>query len=329
MGKSIIDIKNLNKEFQLKQKNSGFFGGVASVFKPEYKHVKAVDDISFSVEEGELLAFIGPNGAGKSTTIKMLTGILFPTGGEVNVLGFDPAKERQKLAYHIGSVFGQKPQLWYHLPPMDTYNLFSRIYELDQDEYKKRLDFLVDAFEIKDLLKTPVRKLSLGQRMRCEIAASLLHKPKIIFLDEPTIGLDVIAKQHIREVIKYLNEKEKVTIFLTSHDAGDIETLAKRTIVINHGKIIFDDTTEKLKKDYIKTKIIELIVDEPIEKFEFAGGEVKEKTRFSLKVELDTAKNSIDKLLSYAVENFAIKDINIFDPEMEEIIADIYRDKKI
>src|SRR3990167_2247349 len=301
---NVIEVKNLRKEFQIKQKRAGLKNGLAFLLRPEYKNIKAVDDLSFSVSRGELLAFIGPNGAGKSTTIKMLTGILFPTGGEVNVLGFDPAKERQKLAYHIGSVFGQKLQLWYHLPPMDTYNLFSRIYELDQDEYKKRLDFLVDAFEIKNLLKTPVRKLSLGQRMKCEIVASLLHKPKIIFLDEPTIGLDVIAKQHIREVIKYLNEKEKVTIFLTSHDAGDIETLAKRTIVINYGKIIFDDTTEKLKKNYIKTKVVELVVEDPIQNFEFEGGTIVERTKYSLKIELDTAKNSIDKLLSYAMGHF-------------------------
>lgn len=300
--------------------------GLVSVFKPEYKTIQAVDDISFSVNKGELLAFIGPNGAGKSTTIKILTGILFPTSGQLKILGLNPAQDRQKLAYHIGSVFGQKPQLWYHLAPLDTYNLFSRIYELDQKEYRKRLDFLVGAFEIKDLLKSPVRKLSLGQRMKCEIVASLLHKPKIIFLDEPTIGLDVIAKQHIREVIKFLNEEEKVTIFLTSHDAGDIETLAKRTIVINFGKIIFDNTTEELKKNYINTKIIELVVEKPLGNFNFDGGKIVDKTKFSVKIELDTSKNSIDRLLGYAVENFDIKDINIFDPPMEEIIMSIYKD---
>ncbi len=329
MNKTVIEVKNLSKIFQIKQKSAGFFGGLSSAFNPKYKQVKAVDDISFSVEEGELLAFIGPNGAGKSTTIKMLTGILFPTSGKMKVLGFNPSEDRQKLAYHIGSVFGQKPQLWYHLPPIDTYNLFARIYELKPKDYKERLEFLVEQFEIRDLLKTPVRKLSLGQRMRCEIVASLLHKPKIIFLDEPTIGLDVVAKQHIREVIKYLNEKEKVTIFLTSHDAGDIETLAKRTVVINYGKIIFDDTTEKLKKNYIKSKVIELVTEEPIKNFDFEGGKIISRTKYSLKIELDTAKNSIDKLLTYAMDNFAIKDINIFDTPMEEIIAGIYREQKL
>jgi len=325
MAKNAIQVKKLRKEFRIKQKAVGFMGGLVSVFSPRYKHITAVDNISFSVQEGEILAFIGPNGAGKSTTIKMMTGILYPNAGSINVLGFDPSKERQKLAYHIGSAFGQKPQLWYHLPPMDTYNLFARIYELDHKAYLERLDFLIQAFEIKDLLMTPVRKLSLGQRMRCEIAASLLHRPKIIFLDEPTIGLDVIAKQNIREVIRYLNEKEKVTIFLTSHDAGDIESLAKRTIVINYGKIIFDDTTEKLKKDYIKTKIVELVSDSPIRQFAFPGGKIVSQGRFDLKIELDITQNSIERLLAYAMEHYTINDINIFDPPMEEIIAGIYR----
>ncbi len=327
MSEPIIQVENLSKIFQIKQKQSGFFGGIKAMWNPNYKTVKAVDNISFSVNEGELVAFIGPNGAGKSTTIKMLTGILYPTSGIISVLGFNPTLKRQQLAYHIGSVFGQKPQLWYHLPPADTYNLFSRIYELDQRAYKQRLDYLVEAFEIQDLLKTPVRKMSLGQRMRCEIVASLLHRPKIIFLDEPTIGLDVIAKQRIREVIKHLNETEKVTIFLTSHDAGDVEALAQRTIVINHGRILFDDSTEQFKKNYIKTKLIELVVDGSIDNFDFPQGQIVEKTKISIKIELPIAV-PIHGLLDYAMQNFQIKDINISDPPMEEIIADIYKVKK-
>ena len=326
--KPIIHVSNLQKEFVIKQKSAGFVGGVRSIFKPDLKHVKAVDDISFTVNEGEILALIGPNGAGKSTTIKMLTGILFPSGGEIRVLGFDPAKDRKKLAMHIGSVFGQKPQLWYHLPPIDTYSLFSKIYEMDPTEYQERLNFLVEAFEIRSLLKTPVRKLSLGQRMRCEIVAAMLHKPKIIFLDEPTIGLDIIAKQQIRRVITFLNEKEKATIFLTSHDAGDIEVLAQRSIVINFGKVIFDDSTEQLKKNYIKTKVIELVVEGSTEHFAFPGAKILERTPYDIKVELDLAQGSIDKLLAYAVNTLNIRDINIFDPPMEEIIADIYRKKQ-
>ena len=301
----------------------------SSLFRPKYKMVEAVNNISFEVREGELLSFIGPNGAGKSTTIKMLTGILFSTGGRIEVLNVDPQKQRQKLAFKIGSVFGQKSQLWYHLPPLDTYNLYAKIYELDQKKYKARLDFLVEQFEIADLLKIPVRKLSLGQRMRCEIAASLLHQPRILFLDEPTIGLDVIAKQKIREVIKFLNEKEKVTIFLTSHDVGDIESLAKRTIIVNHGRIVFDDETRRLKERYVTKKIVELIFEQKAKKFEYPAGKVIERKENRVKVEIDLQEKAIDKLLGFAVKNYDIIDMNVYDRPMEEIIADIYRQEDL
>lgn len=328
MPEPIIQVENLTKSFKLKQKAAGFLNSLLAVWKPEYKIVKAVSNISFNVNQGEIVAFIGPNGAGKSTTIKMLTGILFPTSGVIQVLGFNPQRQRQELAYHIGSVFGQKPQLWYHLPPQDTYDLFSRIYELDQKEYRERLDYLVEQFEIQDLLQTPVRKLSLGQRMRCEIVASLLHRPKIIFLDEPTIGLDVIAKQRIREVIKHLNETEKVTIFLTSHDAGDVEALAQRTIVINHGKVLFDDTTEKFKADYIRSKTVELVTNSPAENFEFPGAKVVEQTKNILRVEIGS-NAALQEFLAYAVKNFDIADINVYDPPMEEIIKEIYLEPQV
>ena len=324
----IIEVKNLRKSFELKQKSPGFLGGIRSIFKPDYKTVRAVNGLSFNVSEGEILAFIGPNGAGKSTTIKMLIGILYPTSGKISVLGLNPNADREKLAFQIGSVFGQKSQLWYHLPPLDTFNLLAKIYELDQREYEKRRDFLIDIFEIAKLLKTPVRKLSLGERMRCEIVSSLLHKPKVIFLDEPTIGLDVIAKQQIREVIRYLNQEEKVTIFLTSHDAGDVEALAKRTVVINYGSIVFDDSTEKFKSAYIRSKTVEIVTGAPISNFEFGEGQIVDRGKYNLKIELDTSKHSIDRLLKYSTDNFEIKDINIYDPSMEEIIAEIYKEKR-
>ena len=204
-----IEVRNLTKVFRTKHKAAGLKASVRSLFRPEYSLVEAVRGLSFEMEAGELLGFIGPNGAGKSTTIKILTGILFPTGGEATVLGFIPWKQRQKLAYHIGTVFGQRPQLWYHLPAIDTFTLFGKIYEMDDGETKKRIAYLADAFEIGDLLETPVRKLSLGQRMRCEVAASLLHKPKLLLLDEPSIGLDVVAKQHIRDAIREMAKQRK------------------------------------------------------------------------------------------------------------------------
>jgi len=320
----IIKINNLEKVFQIKKKAAGFIPALKSFFKPEYKHITAVDDLSFTINRGETVAFIGPNGAGKSTTIKMLTGILFPTSGEISVMGLNPSQERTTLAYKIGAVFGQKSQLWYHLPPIDTFYLLAKIYELKDTVFKERLDFLIKTFQLEDLLNTAVKKLSLGQRMRCEIASSLLHSPEIIFLDEPTIGLDVIAKQQVRDILKLLNKQENVTILLTSHDAGDIEAVCKRTMIINHGKIIFDDATEKLKKNYISTKIIELVLEESVDSFKFDQGKILEKNMHYVKVEIDTSMSSVEKLLEYALENFKVIDINIVNPPLENIISKIY-----
>lgn len=198
---SIIKVQNLCKTFKVKTKEAGLKGSMKSIFTPSFREIHAVNNISFEVEKGEILAFIGPNGAGKSTTIKMMTGILHPTSGSIEVLGMNPTSERKKLSYKIGTVFGQKSQLWFHLPPLDSFNLLGSIYELDEEKLKLRIELLKEIFEIGDLMDIPVRKLSLGQRIRCEIAASILHEPEIIFLDEPTIGLDVVVKQKIRELI--------------------------------------------------------------------------------------------------------------------------------
>jgi ABC-2 type transport system ATP-binding protein len=255
---SAICVDNLQKTFRTKRKAAGFQGSFRALWKPEWQTVEAVRDLSFAMEEGELLGFIGPNGAGKSTTIKILTGILHPTSGQATVLGYEPWRERQKLAYHIGSVFGQRPQLWYHLPAIDTFYLFGKIYELDDKTIRQRIGLLTEAFEIQELLETPVRKLSLGQRMRCEVAASLLHNPRLILLDEPSIGLDVVAKQRIRDTIKRMNELENVGVLLTSHDAGDIEALCKRVIIINHGQIVYQDKVSALKRSYLTSKQVDV-----------------------------------------------------------------------
>src|SRR5512143_1301869 len=251
-----IEVKNLTKTFRQKRKAAGLSGSFRSLFRPEYTSIEAVRGLFFEMENGELLGLIGPNGAGKSTTIKILTGILYPSGGEACVLGFVPWNQRRQLAYQIGTVFGQRPQLWYHLPAVDTFTLFGKIYELDDQETRKRIHFLAEAFEIQDLLETPVRKLSLGQRMRCEVAASLLHKPRLILLDEPSIGLDVVAKQLIRDTIRRMNEMEGVGVLLTSHDAGDIEALCKRVIIINHGQIVYQDKVSTLKRRYLTSKLV-------------------------------------------------------------------------
>jgi ABC-2 type transport system ATP-binding protein len=253
-----IEVNNLHKTFQSKRKAAGMSASVRALLKPEYTSVEAVRSLTFQMEAGELLGFIGPNGAGKSTTIKMPTGILHPTGGEAKVLGYLPWTERQKLAFHIGTVFGQRPQLWYHLPAIDTFMLFGKIYEMDERDTKMRIGQIAEAFEIQDLLETPVRKLSLGQRMRCEVAASLLHRPKLILLDEPSIGLDVVAKQHIRDAIREMARLENVGVLLTSHDAGDLEALCKRVIIINHGQIVYEDKVSNLKRKFLTSKLVEV-----------------------------------------------------------------------
>lgn len=247
-----IKVEELSKTFRVKVKEKGMRGSVRAILHPQVREVKAVDNVSFAVEEGEMLAFIGPNGAGKSTTIKMLTGILYPDDGQVNVLGLDPTKSRKQLAYRIGTVFGQKEQLWTHLTPYDNFRFFGAIYDLSDRETEERIGELAERFELDAFMNTPVRNLSLGQRIRCEIVASLIHKPSVLFLDEPTIGLDPVVKENIRELIKQMNRDYHTTIFLTSHDVGDIEKLCKRIIIVNTGKIVLDDSMEHLKQCYLE-----------------------------------------------------------------------------
>lgn len=321
---SIITAEGLNKTFQMKTKEPGFRGSLKAMVKPEYREVCAVKDISFQVEKGEILAFIGPNGAGKSTTIKMLTGILYPTRGTLNVLGLNPSLDRKELSYKIGTVFGQKSQLWFHLPPIDSFNLLGSIYEIEKNQLRKRIDELQEIFEIQDLMDVPVRKLSLGQRIRCEIAASIIHKPDIIFLDEPTIGLDVIVKHKIRELILRLNREESTTIFLTSHDAGDIEQLCKRAIIINHGEIVLNEKIKSLKHDYLNHKIVEIKYDK-IPELEDCGLNVLNAKGNGVKVQVDTSKQQIEEVLSRLIALGRVEDITITDPPMEEVIAHIYR----
>ena len=322
-----IEVKNLTKRFEVKQKEAGFLGSLKSIVKPNIKEITAVDNISFKIKKGELIGFIGPNGAGKSTTIKILTGILYPTYGEAKVAGIVPWEKRKVLSYKLGSVFGQKPQLWYHLPAIDTFNLFSKIYDLDEKEYIQRRDYLVKLFEIQDIINTPVRKLSLGQRMKCEIVASLLNRPEILLLDEPTIGLDIIAKQKIRELIRELNEKEKVTIILTSHDMQDIEHLCKRIVIINHGKIVYDGNKERLNEKYLKNKIVSVKFEEVFRGFDVKGVKLLKSEKYSADFEVDTKKISIKELIDSLIKKYAVLDINISSTPIEEVIANIYNEK--
>lgn len=319
-----IEVKNLSKKFKIKEKEKGLKGSVESIIKPKFKTVEAVRNINFSVEKGEILAFIGPNGAGKSTTIKMLTGILYPSQGEINVLGIDPSKNRKKLAYKIGTVFGQKEQLWTHLTPYDNFKFFGAIYDLEESIIEKRIEELKTMFELEEFINRPVRNLSLGQRIRCEIAASLIHKPDILFLDEPTIGLDPVVKENIRTLIKRMNKEYKTTIFLTSHDVGDIEKLCKRVIIVNHGKIILDDTMQNLKYNYLNKKIIEVKMKEKVNVKDEDGIKVLKSKDFNIKIEVDNSKKNVSDVIKL-LDTDKIIDINISNIPLEDIITKIYK----
>jgi ABC-2 type transport system ATP-binding protein len=306
-----IQVKNLDKTFifNVKDDKRGFF---SNLFSPTKKKVEAVKEISFEVARGERLAFIGPNGAGKSTTIKMLTGILFPSSGKINVLGLNPQTDRKKLAYKIGTVFGQRSQLFPNLPLTDSMYFFGVMYDLKKEEIEKRIKYLCEVFDLEDFKTQPVRKLSLGQRMRAEVACALIHKPEIIFLDEPTIGLDVVAKKSLRELLLKLNKEEGVTIFLTSHDVGDIEALCERTIIVNHGEIVKDLPTEELTKTFVHEKYVDLVLD--------SGEKVKE----IIELKNESVSEGLKRLLS----QYDVKDVNVYDVDLETVIREMYSNKK-
>jgi ABC-2 type transport system ATP-binding protein len=322
-----IVVKDLSKTFRVKVKEKGLRGSVKSIFRPTYRTIKAVDNISFRVAEGEILAFIGPNGAGKSTTIKMLTGILYPDQGGASVMDINPTIKRKQLSYKIGTVFGQKEQLWTHLTPYDNFKFFGAIYDMKDSEVETRIEELKTVFELEDFINTPVRNLSLGQRIRCEIAASLIHRPKILFLDEPTIGLDPVVKENIRTLIKKMNKEFKTTVFLTSHDVGDIEKLCKRIIIVNHGRIVLDDSMENLKYHYLNKKIVEVKTRETMDLTDEDGITVIKSKGNNLKLEVETTKKNISDALKL-IDSDNILDINISNVPLENIITEIYKENR-
>jgi len=311
-----VEIRHLKKTFALIRWNG---------FRRTVTEVPAVDDINLSIPAGESVAFIGPNGAGKSTTIKMLTGILHPTCGEARVLGFTPWRERRRLAYHIGAVFGQRSQLWYHLPAGDTFDLLARIYNIERTEFVRTRDLLVERFAIGPFLHVPVRKLSLGQRMRAEVAASLLHRPQVLFLDEPTIGLDVIARQELRDLIREWNREQGLTVFLTSHDAGDIEHVAERVVVINHGRVVLDDSVAAVRRQYLGSKILRVQFQEQPKELDVPGARIIRRAGYELELELDTSVTPIPAAMESILKAAPVADISLEDPPLEEVIARIYK----
>ena len=319
----VIRVADLRKVFRTRTKRAGLGGSFRALFSRQHHEITAVDGISFTVERGELLAFIGPNGAGKSTTIKLITGILYPDAGSIDVLGMDPHRNRRRLCYQIGTVFGQKSQLWFHLPPVDSFHLLGSIYDLDRRETRKRIDWLAEIFGLAEFLHQPVRKLSLGQRIRCEIAASLIHRPQILFLDEPSIGLDVVVKQRIRDLIKRINEEDRVTIFLTSHDAGDIEKICRRAIVIHSGTLVWDSTIKEMKYSLLDRRVIDLKLDSALD-LEMDGVEVLKKREYSAKLSVDLKRAQVEEVIAEIMKRCSIQDITISSPPMEEVITRIY-----
>lgn len=326
---SFITVKNLNKTFKVLQRDAGLVNAFKSLFKRQYKYIEAVDDISFEINKGEIVAYIGPNGAGKSTTIKMLCGILYPDSGTISVDGMNPFKNRKKYVSRIGVVFGQKSQLWWDIPVEESFLLLKNIYKISDEDYKRNKEELIKLLDISNLLNTPVRQLSLGQRMRCEIAASLLHNPKILFLDEPTIGLDAVSKVQVRKFIKEINLKRKVTIILTSHDMTDIEALTNRVIVIGKGRKLYDGSLTTIKNKFSKHKKLEILYTKLTKVPNIKDVEIINKKRNYILLDVNMKNNTISDIVSKYSKVCEINDINVLNDNLDDIILKLYKEYNI
>ncbi len=325
--KPIIQIKNLSKHFKVYKKKPGLWGSIQSLWHREYETVKAVNDISFDIYPGEVVGFIGQNGAGKTTTLKMLSGLLYPTSGEVEVLGFNPWDRKPEFQKQFALVMGQKNQLWWDLPAMETFLLNKAIYEIPDDQFEKTLNKLVDLLDVKDILNVQVRKLSLGQRMKCELIAALLHNPKVLFLDEPTIGLDVVMQKILRDFIKDYNQEFGATIILTSHYMGDVKELCERAIIIDHGQKVFDGKLQDIINKYARNKTLSLTFSKAVKSKDLEKyGQVKELGQDGT---LQTATISVERkkatqVAAKLLQNLPVQDLNIEEPPIEAIIREVF-----
>lgn len=320
--KKVIEVNGLTKVFETKVKGS----------KKQVKQFTAVDNVNFSVNEGEIIGFIGPNGAGKSTTIKMMTGILYPTNGEATVCGYNPWTKRKDMTYHIGTMFGQKSSLISHLPVIESYRLLGTIYDIEKEVLEQRIEEITTFFEIGDLLEQKVSSLSLGQRMICEVAAVTLHRPDVIFFDEPTIGLDIVVKKKVRKMIRMLNKKYNTTIFITSHDISDIEKLCSRIILINHGKVMLDSKLEDIKHSFLTKKKVIISYEEKVEAEEviklFEGINVNVKCDEKITVEFDERDIKVSNVIQNLLTLGMVEDLAITSASLENVIYDIYTSTK-
>jgi ABC-2 type transport system ATP-binding protein len=322
-----VELEELSKTFRVRRARAGAVAArVHDFFVPQTHAVTAVDRLSFSIAPGERVAFIGPNGAGKSTTLKMLAGILRPDAGEARVLGLVPSRQRRELAYRIGTVFGQRSQLWYQLPARDTFELLGHVYGIEQGAKRRRIDALTAVFELGAFIDTPVRQLSLGQRMRCEIAASLLHAPRMLFLDEPTIGLDVSAKAVIRELLRAESDRDGVTLLLTSHDTGDMERVCERVIVIHRGRLLWDGRIADLRRSYLTARRVTIWSD--VERLELGLPGVRVISAGSYRLELEVALDitSLGQVVDAALRQGAVRDLAVEDAPLDAVIRALYAD---
>jgi ABC-2 type transport system ATP-binding protein len=322
----IIQTKNLRKSFRSVKRQTGAVGALRTLFSRDYVERVAVDDVSMSLEAGELVGYIGPNGAGKSTTIKMLTGILVPSSGEIEVAGLVPYRERKRNARNIGVVFGQRSQLYWDLPLIESFELLRAIYSVPRDRYAQNLKEFTDILEMDDFMRTPVRQLSLGQRMRGDFAAAMMHDPKVVYLDEPTIGLDAIAKEAIRTFIARINAERGTTVILTTHDLVDVERLCRRIVLIDDGKVVYDGPIDRIKEQYgtHRTLIVEFSEHYPTIAIE--GAEFEERTGDLVRLRFDRKTISADQLIRRVTERYSVSDVSIEEPDLESIIRRIYVD---
>jgi ABC-2 type transport system ATP-binding protein len=319
-----IVVENLLKKFYVAERQPGVWGAMAGIVRRRHRTVTALNGISFSMDEGDLLGYIGPNGAGKSTTVKILSGILVPEAGKVEVLGYTPWKQRIETVQHIGVVFGQRTQLWWDLPVIESFDLLSDIYRVPRETYRKNLGELVELLGLSVLLDTPVRQLSLGQRMRCDLAASLLHSPKILYLDEPTIGLDATSKLAVRDFIRKLNRESNVTIILTTHDMDDIEALCSRVLVINEGSILTDGTLDDLRAMVTTERRLTVVLGNEDGDISDPEAEVIDREGRRVTLKFDPERTPAAELISRIASKYEIRDLFVENPPIEEIIARIY-----
>jgi ABC-2 type transport system ATP-binding protein len=321
----IIEVDGLCKEFRLLTHRRGLLGAAMNLFSTEATVIRAVDRISFGVEAGEFVGYVGPNGAGKSTTIKMLSGILVPTSGRLVVGGLTPHKARKENARQIGVVFGQRTQLWWDLPPIEAFDLLGRMYSVEKSRLKERIEYFTELLELEDLLETPVRKLSLGQKMRCELAAAQLHDPDLLFLDEPTIGLDVVAKERVRGILRRINQERGTTILLTSHDLDDIERLCSRVMVIDHGRIIHDGTVASLKGHFGHVRELVVDLEEATDELSLPDGCLVSGTEGKrVHIEFDAEAIRAPRLIAHILESHPIRDLSLHERRIEDVVRRIY-----